>query len=265
MLRPHGVIYLHRISDIKVGGLAKTNFRAFQQFCGDDALKNVVIVTTMWDKIHSQEGTRRGKELEEDFFAPALAKGAQLMHNVGNTVDLARHIISTLLENQPIPLAILQELVLDGKDVGETRAAKEIDNRLKEQSEKNEKKLGEQADTLMKLEQEKRDEAHWQKAQVAIDQLKGEVRELEQRFQQLERQRKYDAIATEEQGRRDLKVVQDQLNAVKVELQVLKSQSGFRPGTYLVINECSGEALDSGGDTNWSIICSLHSQTMLVN
>ncbi|KAL4061675.1 hypothetical protein V8B97DRAFT_2066349, partial [Scleroderma yunnanense] len=45
-----GLIYVHRISDTRVGGNAQRNLRMFRNLCGDESLKNVVIVTTMWDK-----------------------------------------------------------------------------------------------------------------------------------------------------------------------------------------------------------------------
>ena len=43
-----GVVYLHRISDRRVGGVAKRNFSMFRKLCGESTLKNAVIVTTMW-------------------------------------------------------------------------------------------------------------------------------------------------------------------------------------------------------------------------
>jgi hypothetical protein len=40
-----GLIYVHRISDVLMGGISSRNFRMFRKLCGDDTLKNVVIVT----------------------------------------------------------------------------------------------------------------------------------------------------------------------------------------------------------------------------
>ena len=43
-----GILYPHRIIDIRMGGSAKRNLRMFMQLCGPDCFPNVVLVTTMW-------------------------------------------------------------------------------------------------------------------------------------------------------------------------------------------------------------------------
>ena len=37
-----GVIYMHRISDFKMGGISRRNFHMFRSLCGEKTLKNVV-------------------------------------------------------------------------------------------------------------------------------------------------------------------------------------------------------------------------------
>jgi hypothetical protein len=42
-----GVIYIYRISDNRFTGIAGRNFGIFRGFCGDETLKNVILVINM--------------------------------------------------------------------------------------------------------------------------------------------------------------------------------------------------------------------------
>ena len=54
---------MHRISDFRVGGIAKRNFNMFRKLCGDETLRNVVIVTNMWGEVSPAQGAAREREL----------------------------------------------------------------------------------------------------------------------------------------------------------------------------------------------------------
>ncbi|KAF7327942.1 GTP-binding protein A [Mycena kentingensis (nom. inval.)] len=90
-----GVIYIHRISDNRMGGIAMRNFRMFRQLCGDTTLKNVVIVTTMWAQIDPALGAARESELitSDKFFKPVLDKGAQIVRHEADTVASAHAVL----------------------------------------------------------------------------------------------------------------------------------------------------------------------------
>ncbi|KAI8722380.1 hypothetical protein NCS52_00381700 [Fusarium sp. LHS14.1] len=59
----HGIIYLHRIIDTRMQGSAKKNLVLFKKLCGQNALKNVVLVTTMWNGVSNDLYRSREKEL----------------------------------------------------------------------------------------------------------------------------------------------------------------------------------------------------------
>ncbi|EEC00079.1 hypothetical protein MPER_00057, partial [Moniliophthora perniciosa FA553] len=122
-----GVIYIHRISDFRVGGISRRNFRMFRELCGDDTLKNVVIMTNMWGEVGRDVGEAREAELvrEDKFFKPVLDKGAQLVRH-DNTTKTARAILLHLIENKPLPLRIQTELVDQGKSLSQTAAGAEL-------------------------------------------------------------------------------------------------------------------------------------------
>jgi len=46
-----GLIYLHRITDPRIGGTAKRNLSMMQSLVGKDNMKNVVLVTNRWEQL----------------------------------------------------------------------------------------------------------------------------------------------------------------------------------------------------------------------
>ncbi|KAJ7031370.1 P-loop containing nucleoside triphosphate hydrolase protein [Mycena alexandri] len=129
-----GVIYLHRISDVRMGGISTRNFKMFRQLCGDSTLKNVVIVTNMWGEVGREVGEAREAELASDdrFFKPVLDKGARLLRH-DNNIASAQAILHYLIGNQPRALRIQRELVDQGKEISQTSAGEELNRELAEQ------------------------------------------------------------------------------------------------------------------------------------
>ncbi|KAJ8072891.1 hypothetical protein PM082_016450 [Marasmius tenuissimus] len=139
-----GVIYLHRISDFRMGGISRRNFKMFKELCGENTLKNVAIVTNMWGEVSRDVGEIRETELvnEDKFFKPVLDKGAQIVRH-DNTPETARAILLHLVQNQPLPLMIQTELVDQGKSISETAAGAELNRELMEQIRRHERAMRE--------------------------------------------------------------------------------------------------------------------------
>ncbi|KAF7544072.1 hypothetical protein G7Z17_g10241 [Cylindrodendrum hubeiense] len=128
----HGIIYLHRITDIRMQGSARKNLIMFRQLCGENALKKVVLTTTMWDKISSEEGIERESQLKEteDFWGWMLAKGSSC-HRHCNTVASARQIIHLLANhNTPIVTDLQKQLVDQGFELVQTSAGREMQSEM---------------------------------------------------------------------------------------------------------------------------------------
>ena len=71
-----GILYLCNICDPRVGGSLQCNMVMFKKLCGPDPLKNVVVVTTFWDKIKLVQGIGLETELKtKDKFLKGLAEG----------------------------------------------------------------------------------------------------------------------------------------------------------------------------------------------
>ena len=137
-----GVLYFHRISDFKMGGISTRNFKMFRNLCGDTTLQNVVIVTNMWGEVSIEVGEAREAELirENIFFKPVLDKGAQMARH-DNTVSSAQNIIRRIIDNHPLPLRIQRELVDEHKDISETSAGEELNRELNAQIKKHQQEM----------------------------------------------------------------------------------------------------------------------------
>jgi hypothetical protein len=91
----------------------------------------------MWGEVTPQLGEERERELaiQDDFFKPALDKGAKMMRH-HNNLDSAHEIIRHLLRNNPMALKIQREIVEEHRDVSQTAAAEEIERELRAQMER---------------------------------------------------------------------------------------------------------------------------------
>lgn len=108
----NGVIYLHRISDIRVGAASRKNFDLVIKLCGEARLAHVAIVTTMWDEVEKKVAIARETQLKGDdlLFKGAIAKGAKMFRH-DNTVGTATTVIAYLVKKRKTTLQIQEELV----------------------------------------------------------------------------------------------------------------------------------------------------------
>ena len=108
----NGVIYLHRISDIRMAGTSRKNFELVRKLCGEERLAHVAIVTTMWEEVQGPVALAREKQLKTDnlMFKPALANGAKMFRHY-NTIKTARAVIAYLLKKRQTSLRIQEEIV----------------------------------------------------------------------------------------------------------------------------------------------------------
>ncbi|KAF4590019.1 hypothetical protein EYR38_009317 [Pleurotus pulmonarius] len=126
-----GVIYIHRISDVRMGGLSVRNFKLLRRLCGEKTLKNLAIVTNMWGHVSLSVGKARETELasKDTFFKPALDKGAALLRHT-HTFDSAANILRYFVRNEPLPLQIQDEMVDQHMELPQTAAGVELHSEL---------------------------------------------------------------------------------------------------------------------------------------
>ena len=153
----HGIIYIHPIDQPRISGKARANFTLMQKICGADSLKNVVLVTNRWGRLSEAEQQTKMEKLltPGSFLATAIGKDAQLAHNIEHTVDSVRAIVSRIIQNNPLPLLVQEELVDGNKSFSETSAGQESDKRLVELAAKLKKEMAEQLEELKEAQKER--------------------------------------------------------------------------------------------------------------
>ncbi|KAG2018162.1 TKL/TKL-ccin protein kinase [Coprinopsis cinerea AmutBmut pab1-1] len=165
-----GVLYIHRISDFRMGGISTRNFKMFRQLCGESTLKNVVILTNMWGQVNPEVGEARERELATDplFFKPVLDKGAQMLRH-DNTPESAQRVLRYIIGNHPLTLQIQRELVDEGKDILQTAAGEELNRELLAQLKKHEADM---ADLQREMQEAMREKDEETRREIEAEQMK---------------------------------------------------------------------------------------------
>ncbi|OBZ66121.1 hypothetical protein A0H81_13751 [Grifola frondosa] len=150
-----GIVYMHRISDRRMGGIARESFRLFRKTCGDRTMKNVVIATNMWGDVTQQQGEDRERELATKglFFKDALDHGARMLRHL-NTIESAHAIIGELMGNTPEVLKMQHELVDEHKGVADTEAGRTLQSELERQEQRHKKEIEALQNEIKRLLQE---------------------------------------------------------------------------------------------------------------
>ncbi|KAH6639505.1 P-loop containing nucleoside triphosphate hydrolase protein [Boeremia exigua] len=144
-LKLSGIIYLHRIPDVRVGGSGVKNLRMFRGLCGEDNLGSVVLATTMWDSIaHDLSiGEVRESKLKEDpnLWGKMIDQGSMVLrHDRGETsgMEILRYLIG---RREKITLAIQKELNDEKKPLNDTGAGAALVSEMERLREMYEKKI----------------------------------------------------------------------------------------------------------------------------
>ena len=209
-----GIIYIHRISDNRFGGVAGRNFNMFRKLCGEPTLKNVVLVTNMWKEGSRDVNEAREGELSSKFFRPALDKGAQMARHY-NTLQSAHGIVQKIMANHPAPLRIQWELVDRQKKIVDTEAGRAITQELDGQIKRHEAELKRVLDDVMQAAKEKDEETkreleeEWKRLRERMDEIAKDKGEMVNKYA-AEKQRLEGVLEGTKQGAR--KIERDEAN-----------------------------------------------------
>ncbi|KAH6714305.1 P-loop containing nucleoside triphosphate hydrolase protein [Leptodontidium sp. MPI-SDFR-AT-0119] len=173
-----GMIYLHKITDNRVTGSALKNLHMFEKLCGPESMSNIVLATTMWDKLGNEgqtsfeEGTRREGELlaKPDFWGYMVRQGSRVFRHDGSKPSawkLVQHILS---KKSSISLAIQRQMIDDGQSLDVTDAGKVLQKDLLESQEKHMREMQDLSDSMAAAIRNKEFEAASQ-----IQQLRDEL------------------------------------------------------------------------------------------
>ncbi|KAJ4987244.1 hypothetical protein SVAN01_07255 [Stagonosporopsis vannaccii] len=160
-LKLSGIIYLHRIPDVRVGGSGVKNLKMFRGLCGEDNLGSVVLATTMWDSVaHNMSvGEARETQLKEEpnLWGKMIEHGSMVMrHDRGQTsgMEILLYLIG---RKEKITLAIQKELNDEKKPLNDTGAGAALVTEIERLRDMYERKILELETRLCKEWDENRD------------------------------------------------------------------------------------------------------------
>ncbi|KAJ6013396.1 hypothetical protein N7540_007987 [Penicillium herquei] len=214
-IRLSGILYLHRISDNRMGGCAHRNLKMFKKLCGSDGTKSVIFLSTFWEKVDPTEGDSREKALQstDEFWGYFVKQGARVQRHL-NTDESAMAAIKNFLPSDTtseppneIKLAIQTEMVDSGKDLDQTSAGQELQSELQKERERMQQEFN---DTAQEIREEK-------------DQELRDILQRDQERQAKELQRRDSEI-------QELKISMERMHERKIqemEERLLRQQSEF--------------------------------------
>ncbi|XP_006463967.1 hypothetical protein AGABI2DRAFT_225970 [Agaricus bisporus var. bisporus H97] len=130
-LQVSAFLYLHRISDNRMGSAPQKSLKVFQKTAGKQFFSRVTLMTTMWpdpaDTVEMEESEMRERELREEYWAEMIEEGSEVKR-FKNTRESAREIVDSIIaaESKRQWSQIQQELVKQGKGLPATDAGKEL-------------------------------------------------------------------------------------------------------------------------------------------
>lgn len=155
-IKLNGIIYLHRITDTRMVGSAKKNLFIFKKLCGENALKNVTLATTMWEAVQPSDGERREHELlkTQDFWGYMRSNGAKVERHYNNR-ESAMRILSKFFTEDQVVTAMQEELVNGKKKLLDTEAGMELNSEYRKMEEKLNRQLQDRMDELKEAQRKK--------------------------------------------------------------------------------------------------------------
>jgi len=202
-----GIIFLHRISDVRLAGSARRNLLMFKKLCGEKCYSSVLLATTMWDKVDETTGAKRENELvtTDDFWGLMYRRGSKVFRHTGSQESALRIVKHILTLDTTIVLEIQDEIVNNKKGIEDTAAAQELNAEI--------------------IREKKRHQAEMEEMRRGMEQAMTDRDEELQRFFKEEHDKLQDKI---KKGEKEQKKLKDSLEAVhrrkEEELQAFKKQ-----------------------------------------
>ncbi|KAK6539328.1 hypothetical protein TWF694_009561 [Orbilia ellipsospora] len=120
-----GIVYLHPIKTPRMTGAAMRTLDMIRSMCGEKFYQNLALCTTFWDEIERSQGFLREKELMENpgFWREMVDRGANC-HRLDGRKAACVEVLRTILNNQPTPLRMNEEMASPGGIFENTAAAR---------------------------------------------------------------------------------------------------------------------------------------------
>ena len=131
------IFYVHRITDIQVSGTAHHNLCMFAELCGDKSARNVMLVTTMWDRVRDIPAAEsKEASLKERYWKVMIHHGASVGRFHMNQLDGPNspwEMVDKMIRQHQLGQALLlqEEMVDEGKRLEQTNAGKALSSNLR--------------------------------------------------------------------------------------------------------------------------------------
>jgi hypothetical protein len=138
-----GIIYLHRITDPRMGGTQMRNLTMFKELCGSKCFPAVTLVTTFWSIVDPAIGADREQQLRsnDEFWGYMAKKGSRIVRHSGSQESAISIVDSIVKRQKTIVLDIQDDMVNKGLDLDETLAGQSLNRELIEQRKKHQQEM----------------------------------------------------------------------------------------------------------------------------
>lgn len=174
-----GLLYLHPISENRVESSTLKNLGMFQKLCGKEALRKVILTTTMWSRVEEGTGVARENELRRDFWADMVERGSRIAR-FANTQLSAWSILNSLVSLTPQKMCIQHELIDLRKQLSDTSAGRHLYGLIEELVER-------QQEVIRRLKEELAKSSNLDITKDLLQELNGLREEREKAIQDLSR------------------------------------------------------------------------------
>lgn len=210
-----GIVYLHRIDLPRMQGSALRNFGMFKQLCGEEFSTNIVLGTTCWDLVTSEDGARRESQLKEKggFWYSLIQKGSSVLR-IPQSQDSCRDILLDIAHKSPVFLKSQDEMGRMGLNLDQVSAIKALDPELEEAKRQHAAAKARQEAEFRRRQQELERQ---KKAEIEAQKRR---RAEEVRRQQRERERIREEIRQQElQRRKEMEEMEARMRRMRIEEQ----------------------------------------------
>lgn len=219
-----GVLYIHRITDIRFNRSSVKTFEILKGVVGPDALQNVLLVTSRWDGVTQATGSDRERQLREKFWAYMLGRGSNMSRFLCDR-DSAIALTGQLLCKDVVVLELQKEIVHQKKRLDQTAAGSLVNDNLDALKAQYEKELA----SLERLKQELLESDRVMKRQIQKDWENEQARLRKVRDEQVALQRPVNQEVDQQIARKKSGMSRI-LPFVPVAVSILASMVGIPPG-----------------------------------
>lgn len=222
-----GIIYLHRIIDVRLGGAGYKNLRMFRKLCGDRGLGSVVLATTMWSLCPPGNAERREEQLvgQNNLWKALVGHGAKVFRHDDGPISGMRILKYLIDRARPVVLEIQREMGEQGKTLGATGAGLEVQadlERMKQEHAQELRDVRQELEEAVKAnDQERQAELNEYKAQIDVQmaQAREQAQRLEVSREELRKEMQAQHGREMEALRSEISRRQQELDACKAEQQ----------------------------------------------